>query len=94
MLVIRRLPQRVDGNGYGSDLQRTEKGIDELGTIGEEDDDALLDADLQLVAKRVSDTIHPLGELGVGNALGPAFDGDVTSAPLGRMPIHEIASPR
>ena len=89
VFVIVRFGLGVDGNGHGADFDGAEKGVEKFGRVEKQEEDALLRADAE-IAKRVTGAVGALEELLVGDALFPAFDGDVLRAAFENVAVHEV----
>ena len=89
--IVRRLPQRVDGNRDRPDLDGAEERVEERRSVEQEQHDPLARPDAALTAQEIAASIDALGELVVGDPLGAAFDGDLGAASLEEVPVDEIA---
>ena len=87
--VVRRRPERVQGNRHGADLDRTKEAVHERRTVGEQQDDPFPGPDVQCRAQRATEPIRACQHLRVGDPLVAAFDRDVVAAPVLDVAIDE-----
>ena len=65
VLVVGGSPERIDRDRNGADLDGAEEAVEEVGTVEEQQGDALFDSDAQPIAQRATELVHARGELGV-----------------------------
>ena len=89
VLIVGRLPQRVQRNRHRARLDRAEEAVDEIGAVEEKQQDALLGPDVDS-AQRTAEPIHASQHLVVGDTGVAAFDRDVRAAPFLDVAVDEM----
>ncbi len=87
--VVGRLPQRVERNRHGADLDRTEKTVRERGPVEHQQQDAVLRPDAER-AQRRSGAVHVAQQVVVRDALISTFDRDAAAAAFGDVAVDEM----
>ena len=89
--VVGRLPQRVQRDRHGADLDRAEERGGEGRRVEEEEDDAFFRPDAESVAEGAAAAVDPLGQVGVRHPLVAALDRHRRAPALGGVAIDEVA---
>ena len=79
--VVGRLPERVQRDRHGADLDRAEEAVDELGAVEQQQQHPLLGPHAE-AAQRVAEAVDAPQQLVVGDPLVAALDRDVGAAPI------------
>ena len=88
VLVIARLEERVRRHRHGADLQRTPKRVHELGTVGQQQQHALLHADTE-PSQRVAAAVGAGPHLAVRDIPAAAANGEPAGAAFRDVAVDE-----
>src|ERR1700687_1681226 len=87
--VVGWLQQRIDGNRHGSDFDGRKKARGKFRRVEQQQKDSFLGPYIQL-PESVSNPVHRLSELTVGDSAILTLNRNLLAAPFGDMAVHEI----
>ena len=90
MTVVGRLPERIDRDRNGADLDRAEERDVEERRIEQQEQDALFGPHVEFPAQRAAEAVDELAQLAVGDTPLAALDCDMAAASFAGMAVDEV----
>jgi hypothetical protein len=87
-LIFVRLEKSIEGHGDGADLDRTEKGIQEFGSVEEQEQHPFLGTNVQRT-EEIANAIDASQQLLIGDLLLATFDCRPGPVPLAYVAVDE-----
>jgi hypothetical protein len=90
VVVVSRLPHRVERHRDRADLDGREKAVDHLGTVERHQNDSLFRPHIEPIPQPVTQTIDAFEQLSVSDAFVTALDRDMVCPAVGDMAIDKV----